>query len=184
MRILIFFTAILFFCACGRLDKSSAAGSFAMSIPEPRETITGEELHLPVYDFNGLEPLLNRDDETIYVVNFWATWCAPCVKEMPYFEQIASEYEPEELQVILVNLDMPAMWETKLLPFVKERNLKSQVVILDDPDQNSWIPRVDADWSGAIPATLIYQGDRRIFYEKAFTYEGLREALSTFTSSQ
>ena len=165
------------------MGKSPSDSTFALNMPEPREMVEGEELRIPVYDFDGLMPLLTRDDDTIYLVNFWATWCAPCVKEMPYFEQVASEYEPEKVQVILVNLDMPAMWESKLLPFVKERNLKSQVVILDDPRQNNWIPRVDENWSGAIPATLIYRGDQRVFYEKPFTYDALREALSDFTPS-
>ena len=146
------------------------------------EIIEATELSIPVYDFEGLEPLLHLDDGATYIVNFWATWCAPCVKEMPYFEQISSEYGTDEVQVILVSLDMPKMWESHLVPFIEERNLKSQVVVLDDPKQNTWIPLVDESWSGAIPATLIYNKDKRRFYEEPFTYEKLKQVLSNFKS--
>jgi hypothetical protein len=77
---------------------------------------------------------------------------------------------------------MPKMWESHLVPFIEERNLKSQVVVLDDPKQNIWIPLVDEGWSGAIPATLIYNKDKRRFYEEPFTYEELKQALSNFKS--
>jgi len=156
--------------------------SLVLNTLEPRETVKAAELRIPVYDFEGLEPLLHLDDGVTYIVNFWATWCAPCVKEMPYFEQISSEYGTDEVQVILVSLDMPKMWESHLVPFIEERNLKSQVVVLDDPKQNTWIPLVDENWSGAIPATLIYNKDKRRFYEEPFTYEELKQALYNFKS--
>ncbi len=166
----------------GCRESAKVGKAFAFNISEPRETIEAPQLSIPVYDFPGLEPMLHLRDETIYIVNFWATWCAPCVKEMPYFEQITSEYSQDEVQVILVNLDMPKMWESHLVPFVVERNLRSQVVVLDDPKQNNWIPKVDEGWSGAIPATLIYNKNKRMFYEETFTYDKLKQALSNFKS--
>ena len=54
------------------------------------------------------------------------------------------------------------------------------MVILDDPKQNEWIPKVDEEWGGGIPATLIYNKEKRQFFEKGFTYEELNEALSKF----
>jgi len=74
------------------------------------------------------------------------------------------------------------MWDSHLVPFVEERNLRSQVVVLDDPKQNDWIPKVNEGWSGAIPATLIYNKDKREFYEEAFTYDKLKQVLSNFKS--
>jgi thiol-disulfide isomerase/thioredoxin len=171
---------LYFLVSCAPAVKESK--SIALNGPEPREVIEADSLRIPVYDFEGMQSLLHQDDGVTYVVNFWATWCAPCVKEMPYFEQVASEYEPGELQVILVNLDMPRMWESHLVPFVKERKLKSHVLVLDDPDQNTWIPKVDEGWSGAIPATLIYREGVRRFYEQPFTYEQLKKELSNFKS--
>ncbi|WP_411032296.1 redoxin domain-containing protein [Spongiimicrobium sp. 3-5] len=144
------------------------------------KTTAAKEVDLPIYDFDGLEPMLHFKDEKTYVINFWATWCAPCVKELPHFERIHSEQKDNNVEVILVSLDMPKMWTTHLVPFLKEKQLKSKVVILDDTKQNTWIPKVDADWSGAIPATLIYNAKKRIFFDEPFTYETLKKNLDEF----
>ena len=134
---------------------------------------------IDVFDYEGLKPLLHRKDDKIHVINFWATWCGPCIKELPYFEQVGQE-QAETVEVVLVSLDMPAMWKKQLLPFIKKKNLQSKVVVLDDPKQNTWIPRIDENWSGAIPATLIYNKDKRSFYERPFTYEELVAEINTF----
>lgn len=135
---------------------------------------------IPVYDFDGLEHLLYFNDDKTYIVNFWATWCRPCIKELPYFEQIGEEYKDKGVEVILVSLDFPEKLETGVIPFVERHNLKSQVVLLDDVNQNRWIPLVSEEWSGAIPATLIYNKNERKFYEQTFTYEQLLTELNTF----
>ncbi|WP_375236019.1 TlpA family protein disulfide reductase [Winogradskyella sp.] len=135
---------------------------------------------LKVYNYDGLAPLINKTDDKVHVVNFWATWCAPCVKELPYFEKINKEYKANGVELLLVSLDFPRKYETKLKPFLKEKQLKSKVVCLNDVDQNRWIPEIDTTWSGAIPATIIYKGGKRKFYEKSFTYEELEKEVQQF----
>ncbi|MGY0393119.1 TlpA family protein disulfide reductase [Bizionia sp. KMM 8389] len=135
---------------------------------------------LTIVDFEGLEPLLNKANTTTYVVNFWATWCGPCIKELPYFEKITSDYPADQVQVILVNLDFPHQYETKLKPYIEKHNLQSELIVLNDVDSNSWIPKVDASWSGAIPATLIYNSEKRAFYEQTFTYDALKTEIEQF----
>ena len=135
---------------------------------------------LTIVDFNGLKPYLNKTDGKTYVVNFWATWCAPCVKELPYFEELRSNYKGKDVEVLLVSLDFPRKYETKLKPFIKEKNLKSLVIAFDDVDQNTWIPAINENWSGAIPATIIYNNNGRKFYERSFTYEELETELKQF----
>jgi len=135
---------------------------------------------LEVYDFAGLEPFLNKNDGKTYVVNFWATWCAPCVKEMPFFEKIREKYADKNVEVILVSLDFPRQYDSKLKPFIVDKNIKSKVVALNDVDSNSWIPKVSEDWTGAIPATLIYNKDKRQFYEQSFDYEELETQIQQF----
>ena len=120
---------------------------------------------------------LNQKDDTVYVVNFWATWCAPCIKELPSFEEIGKKYKDQKVKVILVSLDFPKKVESNLIPFIERKKLVSEVIHLDDPDANSWIEKIDKNWSGAIPATIIYRNDSKAFYEQSFTYEELETEL-------
>ena len=146
---------------------------------EPKENVTvdsGKELKVEaekpkrqfeVYDYDGLEPLINKEDGKVHVVNFWATWCAPCVKELPHFETLNKKYKDQGVEVLLVSLDFPNKYDTKLTPFIEKNKLQSEVVAFDDVDQNRWIPAINEEWSGAIPATIIYDSENRKFYEKS-----------------
>ncbi|MDO1501318.1 TlpA disulfide reductase family protein [Winogradskyella maritima] len=139
-----------------------------------------EPLNIAVHDYAGLKPLINKKDDELHVVNFWATWCAPCVKELPYFEQLREEYADQNIDMLLVSLDFPKQYTTRLQPFLEKHNLKSEVVAFDDLDQNTWIPDINENWSGAIPATIIYKGNKRRFYEQSFTYEELKTEIDKF----
>ena len=136
---------------------------------------------IEIYNFSKLEPLLNYKDNNTYVINFWATWCAPCIKELPYFQEIHDKYGSQNLKIILVSLDFPDKFESQLKPYVKKNKLTPQVILLDDPNENEWIPKVDESWSGALPATLIYNKDKRAFYEQSFTKESLLKEINKFT---
>ncbi|MBA6154011.1 TlpA family protein disulfide reductase [Gelidibacter maritimus] len=145
---------------------------------EPTEDYS--DVPLEVYDFEGLKPLLKTSTDKVYVVNFWATWCAPCIKELPYFEALGAAYSDRNVELLLVSLDFPKKYESHLKPFIKKNNLKSKVVALDDNDSNTWIPAIDPDWTGAIPATLIFNKNKRQFYEQTFTYEELETEVKQF----
>ncbi len=99
--------------------------------------------------------MLNGND-TIYVVNFWATWCVPCVEELPYFEKIDSLYKDKKVKVILVSTDFKKDIDSRLVPFIEKKKLKCEVNFLDELYDNEWIPKVDSLWQGNIPATRIY----------------------------
>lgn len=132
-----------------------------------------------VYDnYTALEKAVLSDKSKIYVVNFWATWCAPCVKELPHFEKLNATNK--NVKVVLVSLDFKNQFESKLIPFVKNRKINSEVVLLTDKNYNTWLPMVDANWSGSIPATLIIKGDKKIFVEKMFATD---EELNEFVNS-
>ena len=132
-------------------------------------------------NFEELErQYLQKKNDSIYIVNFWATWCKPCIKELPHFEKIAADYSDEKVKLLLVSLDFPDKLESQVIPFITENKIQSEVVLLDDSDANSWIPKVSPQWSGAIPATVIYKKDIRKFYEQSFTFEELETELKTF----
>jgi len=138
-----------------------------------------EDMLFVTVDYEGLESYLDASDATVHVVNFWATWCKPCVKELPHFEKLRAAYMTDDVKVILVSLDFPDQIE-RLTKFIEKRNIRSEVVFLDDGNANSWIPKVDKNWSGAIPATIMYNDERRSFHEQSFTYEELEKELKLF----
>ncbi len=128
---------------------------------------------IPEVNFEELSPWLNKTNDTTYVVNFWATWCKPCVEEMPHFLEAATELKDEKVKFVFVSLDFPTQKETRLIPFIEEHGIREQVILLNDPNSNEWINRVDPSWSGAIPATLVYRNDSRSFQESSLTKEEL-----------
>lgn len=133
-----------------------------------------------VYDtYDDFATNILIEDENIYVINFWATWCAPCIKELPYFEKLNAENK--NVKVILVSLDSKKDLDKKLIPFIEKRKLKSKVLILADKDYNSWLSKVDADWSGAIPATLLLNGKKKQFAERDFeNFDELNQYVNSF----
>ena len=95
---------------------------------------------IEVVDFDGLYSKIDLSVEKTYVINFWATWCAPCVKELPYFEEVNKQLSDNNAEVILVSLDFPSQIETKLKPYLKRNKIKSKVILLDDSKMNTWVP--------------------------------------------
>lgn len=133
-----------------------------------------------VANFDELEPVFHQSNDTTYVINFWATWCAPCVEEIPYFEQLEEEYKGKPLKIIMISLDFRKNVRTKLLKFVQDRPLNLPVIALTDNKTNIWIDKVDPEWSGAIPITIIYHQDKRVFIQDQFAdYEELSSAVQS-----
>ena len=135
----------------------------------------------PILTFEQLKPYLTTKSDSVFVINFWATWCAPCVAEMPYFEKLNADFSPKKVKVILVNLDLKSQIATKVLPFLEKNRLKSKVVVLSEKNANNWIPKVHPEWAGSIPATLIFDKNKRVFFEQSFDqYADLKKVISRF----
>jgi len=134
--------------------------------------------HVEVIKWPALEEYMNKKDDKIKVINFWATWCKPCMEELPYFEQIHREYKDKNIEVLLVSLDQASMTD-KVKTTLKKNNITAKVVVLDEVDFNKWINLVDTTWSGSIPATLIISNNNtsKMFYERQFTKQQLEELI-------
>ncbi len=131
--------------------------------------------------FDELEHILEYDNDTTYLINFWATWCGPCVKELPYIEALNKKYKDQAYKTILVSLDMRKQLGNKLVPFLNKEQICSEVVVLLDGKAHRWIDRVDPSWSGAIPITIVYKGQQREFHETEFhTTAELEEIVNRF----
>lgn len=135
--------------------------------------------NISVLKITDLEKRIQNNSDTTYIVNFWATWCVPCVKELPDFDSINNTFIKNKVKVILVSLDFKEDLKIKLLPFIVAKKIKSEVVLLDELDGNYFIPKVADEWSGAIPATLIINNNKKInhFFEKKLNYEFLKTEI-------
>ncbi|MBX2969065.1 MAG: TlpA family protein disulfide reductase [Cyclobacteriaceae bacterium] len=124
-----------------------------------------------------LQDHINRQTDNIKIINFWATWCAPCIKEMPLFEKIGAERKDVEVTLVSLDLDLNPKPET-VYRFIDRKKIQSKVLILDEKDPNVWINQIEKGWSGAIPATIIINGKtgQRKFVEKEL-HEGDLEKL-------
>ncbi|MBV2246391.1 MAG: TlpA family protein disulfide reductase [Lentimicrobium sp.] len=134
---------------------------------------------VPIVDFEQLQPRLQLSNDTTYIVNFWATWCLPCIKEMPAFQKIHEEYISQKVKVLLVSLDFVKHIDSRLIPFIEKHELTPEVIVLNDPDANAWIDKVSPRWSGALPATLIFNKNFREFFEQEFTYLSLKQIVES-----
>ncbi|MFN4082171.1 MAG: TlpA family protein disulfide reductase [Bacteroidia bacterium] len=119
--------------------------------------------------------LKNNKSDTVYILNFWATWCKPCVEELPYLEKLNEKYSDKKVKVILLSNDFSRQVETKLKPFVKNNNIKSSVYFINEKTPNNWMPFVSEQWNGNIPATLVVFGNKNVLqlYDEQLNYEQL-----------
>jgi len=129
-----------------------------------------------IIKFPELQGIIQSKSNAIQVINFWATWCAPCVKELPLFEKLNAENN-ESIKITLISLDFADKLE-RVKSFVDRKSMKSNIVLLDEVDYNQWIDKVDKHWGGAIPATLVInpQNGKRKFVERELE-EGELEKL-------
>lgn len=158
----------------------AAAGSAAYG-GAPRPAASG-----PGYAEVTLDELKARIEsggDTTFVVNLWATWCAPCIKEMPYFDRLQDEMGAQGVKVLLVSLDAPSHSERALKSFLARRAPSSEVLHLNEDKPHVYIDRIEPAWSGAIPATLVWRPSTgtRTFHEGELDFETLQSTVQSVT---
>lgn len=120
----------------------------------------------------------NKKNDTLYVVSFWATWCKPCVQEMPFFEEASKQHANEKLKIIYVSLNSPKELASTE-KFIEIKNIQNKVLLLNETNPNNWIDKVDASWSGSIPATVMYKKGKKVFFkESSFTQEEINSIIN------
>ncbi len=122
---------------------------------------------------------ITSDNDTTYIVNFWATWCGPCVKELPVFEKLNEQVKDKKVKVLLVSLDFVADYDSKLLPFLERKKIKSEVMLLNETKANIFIDQINPQWGGSIPATMVINHSKKYqrFIEESVTLAYLEEEI-------
>lgn len=134
---------------------------------------------IPAWKITDLEKNTGKPGEEVLVINFWATFCKPCVAEIPHFIRITNNYRDRGVKLLLVSLDMKSQYPGKIRSFVKKHRFTAPVFWLDETNADYFCPKVDTSWSGSIPATLIVnkRTGYRKFYEEEMSGPDLEKAL-------
>jgi thiol-disulfide isomerase/thioredoxin len=124
----------------------------------------------------------NTTNDTLYIINFWATWCKPCVAELPYFEQLHKQTQDKKIRVVLVSNDTKKALTDRLPLFISDKQIQSRVLFMNETNANDWIEMVSKNWSGAIPATWLVKASlkQEAFHEGELTFEKLNELVKQF----
>lgn len=132
--------------------------------------------------FSELEQRIQQaGSKTTTVINFWATWCGPCVEELSYFQELHQNFAGPDFQILLISLDMKNRLDKSLIPFLEKHQPKSEVILLSDQDADSWIPKVHPNWEGTIPATVVIRGEQRALFSEQFaSYAELETFVTDF----
>ena len=134
--------------------------------------------------FSELQSILEKSGDQLIVCNFWATWCKPCVAEMPFFDKLQDEFDDQNVKVLFVSLDRPSL-KKKVTTFVRKKQIRSEVMLLDEKDlsQDEWITKIKESWEGDIPATIFVKSNAKVddFYAGAFdNYEELKNKIEKY----
>ena len=139
-----------------------------------------EAQDIPKWKISDLEAYIKNSNKPT-VVNFWATFCKPCIAEIPHFQKLVRQYEKDSVQLLLVSLDMEEMYPAKIKAFAEKFKFTAPIVFLDETNADVFCPRVDEKWSGAIPASLFINNKTgyRKFFEEEMSEQKFETELKT-----
>ena len=139
---------------------------------------TGYTQEIKKVKIGELEKII-AETKTPLIVNFWATWCKPCIEEMPYFMEEYNNHKKDSLQLLLVSFDFKDEFQVKITQFVEKRKVTAPVVWLDETNADIFCPKIDSAWNGAIPASLFINPKTgyRKFYQDQVTHTQLRKEI-------
>src|SRR4051794_24014741 len=127
-----------------------------------------------------LDAYIAKSDKPL-VVNFWATWCASCVEEIPYFISTVKEKYNDQVELLLVSLDVKRYYPQTIKAFVAKKNFSAPIAWLNETNADIFCPRIDSRWGGEIPVTLMVNNNKRYrkFYDRGLTQVQFERELKT-----
>ncbi len=135
--------------------------------------ISGITLHLSAQSVAKIKPesffglIEQKQDSNTVLINFWATWCKPCVEELPYFMQLDSVLGDKSPELILLSFDSPSNPE-RVEKFIQKRGWKGTRYLLDATDLDYFINKINPSWQGNIPYTILLAKDKRLDHSDSF----------------
>ncbi|HEY4205191.1 MAG TPA: TlpA disulfide reductase family protein [Puia sp.] len=135
------------------------------------------------WKLTDLESYISRADHPL-IVNFWATFCAPCNKEIPYFQSAVEKYKQQGVELILVSLDLPDYYPARIAKFANDHGYRATLAWLNETDADYFCPRIDKNWTGGIPSSLFVNNKTNYhrFYERQLTDQQVGPAIREMIS--
>lgn len=120
-----------------------------------------------LYSLQQFQQRVLQENDTLYVVNFWATWCIPCVKELPHFKELSREYANRPVKFILMSLDAKdKIAQTNA--FIQKKKIGIETHLFAAGDPNVWINALEPSWEGSIPATFLFQHGTKLAFKESY----------------
>ena len=167
MRIIEALLGLLALAACDSPTPPVAPVSTLVAPADPPRVYT---------DYSELAGLFHQRNDTTYLINFWATWCKPCLEELPLLQELAAG-EDGPLEVVLVSLDTRPEAIARIPEYLAGHGIELPNVVLTDEGQ-AWKTALDEHWDGTLPTTFIYRNELRYVYRRNFrTLPDVREAV-------
>jgi len=116
---------------------------------------SGVKTQVKIINVSDLEKIINQSGHRALLINVWATWCLPCREEFPDLVKLAQDYD-KNIRVIGISVDDSDDLDSKVIPFLKNQNAEFENYLLKVVDPEDFINLLNKDWSGAVPATFIY----------------------------
>ncbi|RAJ02493.1 thiol-disulfide isomerase/thioredoxin [Chitinophaga skermanii] len=163
------------------LTRLASIGVFVGSLQEVAQAQTVTEIKL-----DGLTTVLQPLSDSSYIINFWATWCKPCIEEIPHFETQSQLPQNHNIQFKYISVDLPDAYPDDILAFVKKLGLQSPVYWLNESNANKFVGLVDKSWKGGIPCTLFINPKTKYhkFLEGKIPPEKLAQEITLMQTSQ
>jgi thiol-disulfide isomerase/thioredoxin len=183
MKNSIIITWILFLLAgCGKQGEKSGSGDSTFQVQKQMEI----RFDVKPLDESGLKQLIARRNGKFLFLNVWATWCAPCREEFPVLIKLTEEYKHSNVEFVGLSVDYPDEIESKIIPFLEKHNCNFKIYVQNFKDERMIIQLLNKEWSGAIPATFIFdpEGTQQAFLFGKGSYEDFKQSLEKIRSHQ
>jgi thiol-disulfide isomerase/thioredoxin len=156
-----------------RLIRLIIIGAFILS------TVQVKAQSIPKWKIEDVVNYFSKKTDSVYVVNFWGTFCIPCVHEMPYLQSISGKYKTQKVKLLLVSLDLPNYYPNQIASFAAKNNIYADIVWLDESNADHFCPQIDKKWQGDMPATIFVNPKTgyKAFFEEELTPEKFEAEL-------
>jgi thiol-disulfide isomerase/thioredoxin len=143
------------------------ANEKAMAVPQkPAAPAPPAASPIPLLKPADFQKLRTESQGKVLLINFWATWCAPCVAEFPEFVMIDKNYRSKGVRMVSISTDEKSDIEGAVIPFLKKQKAEFESFVSDADDPQELIDVVDKNWSGALPATFVFDKQGKLIFTK------------------